>query len=418
MIRDVEWVANEWRDRARSAILNRLNEATAGQALSLHNKWPEYGETPLVMLDTMARALGARTIGVKDEARRFNLSSFKVLGVSHAVLSYLVDRFGLTPSQILTDGVPQRLTLTTATDGNHGSAVAWVARRLGLSSVIFVPTGVSATQVDRMQHFGGDVRQLTASYDDTVDRARSEAEHQGWILVQDTAGQGPEAMPVWVMEGYLTMALESLNQWHREVSEPPTHVFLQAGVGSMAAAVTALLAHIFGETGPTIVVVEPTAAAQFYASTQTGDGSTRVVRGPHATVMTGLACGRVNPLGWQILRSWATVFAACPDDIAARGVRILSNPLPGDRRILAGESGAVTTGLAVSLFDRPTDSLRQLRRVLRIDHGARILLFNTEGPADFKMTRRIIWDGHLPYREEAVSECEKEDGAIDLGPVP
>jgi len=219
-----------------------------------------------------------------------------------------------------------------------------------------------------------------------VKLAAQDAARNGWLLVQDTAMPGYEDIPRRVMQGYLTMFEEAL----AEAGDPmPTHVFVQCGVGSLAAACQAYLVERFGANRPQVVVVESDRAACFYQSMQAGDGRSHPVTGPLDTIMAGLACGEPSLTAWDILKDWADVFVACPDRVTCRGMRVLGNPLPGDPRVVSGESGAVTTGL---LFEacRSGDG-KPLKTALALNERSRVLLFSTEGDTDPEMYRRIVW---------------------------
>jgi diaminopropionate ammonia-lyase len=193
------------------------------------------------------------------------------------------------------------------------------------------------------------------------------------------------------MQGYLTMFDEAFEQ----IGDlTPTHVFIQCGVGSLAASLQAFLVERYGADRPVLICVEPTRAACFYRSVAAGDGSAHVVTGRLDTIMAGLACGEPSSLAWSILRDYADLFVVCPDRVTVRGMRVLGNPLPGDRQIISGESGAVTLGL---VYETATETAnRPLREHLHLSRSSRILLFSTEGDTDPRMYRSIVWGDRLP----------------------
>jgi len=213
------------------------------------------------------------------------------------------------------------------------------------------------------------------------------ADERGWVMVQDTAWEGYTSIPEWIMQGYATMGLEA----YRQLPAKPTHVFLQAGVGSMSGAVTGLFSGIYGDERPIFSIVEPNKADCLFRTAQADDGKLHFVTGDMDTIMAGLACGEPCTIAWEVLRDYADNFLSCPDYIAAKGMRILGNPPGNDPRVISGESGAVTVGLIAELMRNP--SRDNIRKALRLDQDSRILCFNTEGDTDRENYRAIVWDG-------------------------
>ena len=377
--------------------INRFNLKTAEKAMAFHKSFPEYTATPLANLKGLAQMLGVQSIHVKDESKRFGLNAFKVLGGSYAIGSYIAQTLGLDISELSCESMTSPaikaklsdLTFVTATDGNHGRGVAWTANRLGQKCVIYMPKGTASERLENIRKLGADASIMEFGYDDCVRLARDNAAKHGWILVQDTAWNGYEEIPLHIMEGYLTMGLEALQQLNGIL---PTHVFLQAGVGSMAGAITAFSANICGENHrPVAVIVEPNKADCFYRTAYANDGRLHAVTGPMDSIMAGLCCGEPCPIAWDILRDYADDFISMPDYVAAKGMRILGNPLSSDPRVISGESGASTTGLVAEIMQN--DSLDWLRSQLRLDASSRILCISTEGDTDKSNYRRIVWDG-------------------------
>ena len=378
-----------------------FTEATVRQVLRFHRAIPGYQPTRLVRLPALARRWGVAEILVKDESTRFGLSAFKVLGCSHAVARLLCNALGIEFSPVdfttlVGDEVRHRIrqmTLVTATDGNHGRGVAWVAEQLGLKAVIYMPKGSAQSRVDNIRAHGAAVHVTDLNYDDTVRLAGRMARENGWHVIQDTASPGYADIPRWIMQGYTTMSMEAIDQMGGK-RLPPTHVFLQAGVGSFAGAMVAHLAGVFKDETPRFIVVEPTHAACLLASADAGDGRHHAVTGDLETIMAGLACGQPNPMAWDILREFSSAYVSCDDYVAANGMRILANPLAGDDRIEAGESGAVGIGLLDMLANLP--DLIPLKAGLDIGQHSRILFFNTEGATDPENYRKILWHGKYP----------------------
>jgi len=384
----------QWRSEDFSA-------AAARRVLGFHRTIPGYQPTRLVHLPGLARRWGVGEILVKDESTRFGLEAFKVLGGSYAVARLMCRRLGIEPAaldfnELAGDDFRRRIgqmTLVTATDGNHGRGVAWAAEQMGLKAVVYMPKGSVQSRVDRIRAHGATVHVTDLNYDDTVRLAGRMSHENGWQAIQDTAAEGDADIPRWIMQGYTTISMEAIDQMAGK-RLPPTHVFLQAGVGSFAGAMVAHLAGVFNDEPPRFAVVEPTRAACLLASAAAGDGRPHAVAGDLDTIMAGLACGEPNPMAWEILREFSSAYISCDDYVAANGMRILANPLAGDERIEAGESGAVGIGLLDMLANRP--DFIALKTGLDIGPHARILFFNTEGATDPENYREILWHGKYP----------------------
>ena len=374
-------------------IPNHFGLEAAKQVRAFHKSFPEYDPTPLVKLSALAKHLDTGAIYVKDESKRFGLNAFKVLGGSHAIGRTIAQKLDMDFSQLgceqLTSAeIREKLgetTFITATDGNHGRGVAWTAQRLGQKSVVYMPKGTVAERLENIRRLGATADITDMNYDDTVRFCNSLAEKHGWTLVQDTSWEGYEQIPLWIMQGYTTMGLEILEQLQ---DTRPTHIFLQAGVGAMAGAIAGFFADVYRDNPPIITVVEPHKANCFYKTAEANDGKLHAVGGDLDTIMAGLACGEPCSLGWEILSRTAENFISMPDWVAANGMRILGNPLPGDEKIISGESGASTLGLAAEALQNA-----QLRSRLKLDESSRILCISTEGDTDQENYRRILWEG-------------------------
>jgi diaminopropionate ammonia-lyase len=400
MAEGIKWIANPMvKPSGQTPGVQLLAGAEVAVARRFHQSIPGYSPTPLISLTELAGQLGVGGIYVKDESQRFALNAFKVLGGSYAMARYLSRRLGdaeagLTYERLAGPEARETLgeiTFATATDGNHGRGVAWAAKRLGHRSVVYMPKGSSLRRLENIRAEGAEASITELNYDEAVRQAAADAEKSGWVVVQDTAWPGYEEIPAWIMQGYGTMVAEALEQLNLLGVDKPTHVFIQAGVGSLAAAVQGFFAAEFDEGRPITVVVEPDAADCFYRSVLAGDGEPRNVGGDMNTIMAGLACGEPNRTGWEILRDCSQMFVSCPDWVAAKGMRLLGNPLAGDGRITSGESGAVTAGLLAAVMSDAR--LTALRQALRLDAGSRVLLFSTEGDTDPEKYRSIVWDG-------------------------
>lgn len=373
----------------------------AQQVQSFHRSFPGYAPTPLAELPQTAAALELGGFYVKDESRRFGLNAFKVLGGSYAIGSYIAERLGLDMAelsftQMTGTALRQRLgelTFVTATDGNHGRGIAWTANRLQQKSVVYMPQGSASERLENIRRLGADASILPVPYDDAVRHAKAQAAANGWVLVQDTDGPDYTKIPAWIMQGYTTMAWEAFQQLQ---GRRPTHIFLQAGVGSMAGAVTAFFADVYGDgpDAPRIIIVEPEHADCIFRTAAASDGQLHFAAGPMKTIMAGLACGEPCGMAWSLLRDHADAFVSMPDEVSALGMRLLGNPLPGDDRVISGESGAAGAGLAAALMRCP--ELAGLKEKLGLNEQSQVLCFSTEGATDRENYRRVVWDGAWP----------------------
>lgn len=363
-----------------------------------HRGFDEYLETPLHNLMNLAKHLGLKDIFVKDESYRFGLNAFKVLGSAYAIGKYLANRLGHDISEVSLKYLRSKevkkklgeITFVTATDGNHGRGVAWVANQLGHKSVVYMPRGSSLIRLNNIKKEGGDAYIIDGNYEDAVKLSEEMAKENGWVLIQDTAWEGYEAIPTWIMQGYGTIIYEAMKQLAEYGINKPSHVFLQAGVGSFAGAMLGYLVDKFGEDKPTTIIMEADKANCLYLSSM--EGKRVVVEGDMPTIMAGLACGAPNTISYDILMDYADAFLSCPDIVAARGMRILASPLKGDPQIISGESGAaVGIGVISLLMERK--EYKDLRQRLGLDEKSVVLIINTEGDTDPKKYRDIVWDG-------------------------
>ncbi len=398
------WQENPFYSGRVSARVSGFDATTADHVRTYHKSWPGYQPTPLRSLAHLARRWGVGGLVIKDESARWGLQAFKGLGGTYAIGRYLSTYFGLSgvgdyPTLYALRDTRPAVVFATATDGNHGVGVAWAATQLGHQARVFMPRGSAAARIAAIRAVGGQVTVTDWDYDTTVAWVAEEALRQHWVLTQDTVGLGDPAIPRWIMQGYLTLMAEIFTPDSGVGLDPPTHIFLQAGVGSFAAAMTGyLMQRDLGAQRPQIVIVEPFQAAPFFRSAQIGDQHLYSAEGPLETIMAGLACGVANPAAWDILKPAAAGVIACGDAVAARGMRILGQPLAGDPEVIAGESGAVPLGVLSIVMEDP--AYVSLRQKLRLDAEAQILLVNTEGMTDPVGYRHILWDGWYPYAED------------------
>ena len=370
------------------------------KARTFHESFPQYTQTPLAKLPQMAEYLRLGEVYVKDESYRFGLNAFKVLGGSFAMARYIAKETGRDVSELpyavlTSDQLREEFgqaTFFTATDGNHGRGVAWAANKLRQKAVVHMPKGTTQTRLENIRKEGAKVDILEMNYDDCVRLAAKEAaETPRGVVVQDTAWDGYEEIPSWIMQGYGTMAMESGEQLNACGCERPTHVFVQAGVGSLAGAVVGYFTNLYPDNPPVFVVVEADVAACLYKGAAAGDGDIRIVDGDMQTIMAGLACGEPNTISWDILKNHVKTFISAPDWVAAKGMRMLSAPLKGDPQVTSGESGAAPFGALAAIMTM--DEYAPLKEELELNETSRVLLFSTEGDTDPERYKHIVWEG-------------------------
>ena len=388
--KDLSVLQNEKPAQAGQYI--QCNKTVAADVMRFHKSMPVYAPTRLVSLKERAAAHHVKGIYVKDESSRFGLNAFKGLGGSYAMFRILCEKLGLDPAvtsfrDFQKEEIRKQcknIHFVTATDGNHGKGVSWAAKLFGCSATVFMPKGSVEARRVAIEEAGNATAEITEfNYDQAVEYSWSLAQKNGWILIQDTAWDGYEQYPEWIIDGYLTLAAEAAEQLGNII---PTHVFLQAGVGAMAGGVLEFLLSCYRDKPPVMTIVEPTEAACIYHSVKAGDGLTHTIEGNPSTIMAGLNCGTPCRLIWPSVRNKAAFFCACNDIITEEGMRAYANPVGGDKAIVAGESGAVTFGLTNRILQDET-----LRNLFRITADSVILLINTEGDTDPEGYRNIVY---------------------------
>jgi diaminopropionate ammonia-lyase len=359
-----DFVSNPRLDRSRAYgedLRAILSLAAAREARAAISGWAGYAPTPLRDLPALADTLDLAQVLYKDEGHRFGLRSFKALGGAYAVDRLVAQR-----------GVAG-LTVTCATDGNHGRSVAWGARRAGVKAVIYVHETVSEGRAEAIRSFGATVVREGRTYDDSVRACALAAAANGWQIVSDTSWPGYEEVPKDVMQGYALLAIEAEAQ-----GATPTHVFVQGGVGGLAAGVLSHSWETLGAARPVFVVVEPETAACLLESAKAG--AVTAVGGDLDTIMAGLACGEPSILAWKLLDTGADAFMTISDTAAADAMRLLASV-----GVVGGESGVA--GLA-GLIKAARDPA--LRTLLGLDAASRILCYGTEGATDAQVYRKIV----------------------------
>jgi diaminopropionate ammonia-lyase len=389
----VKYLENGYKNaQSDNPLMALFSKAEREKIYTFHKSMgADYTPTPLVKLDGLAAHMGISEFYVKDESQRHPLKAFKLLGGSYAVACIICDMLKVKIEDVdfdylKSDVVKQKLgnlVFAAASDGNHGRSVAFAANRFNQGCVIYMPKGTAVDRIKNIEALGATVVVADGNYDFCGREVSRLSEEKGWVIVPDTASEGDPKIARNVMKGYLTMATEIIG----ELSTAPTHVFLQAGVGSMAATMLAAIKLAYSEAAPQFFIVEPHKANCFYQSGKVGKAVS--VDGDLDSMMAGLSCGVPSPDGWEIIRDFAQGFISCDDLITANGMRILANPIAGDNKVVAGESGAVGTGLVEYMCtNEPT-----LCAQLGLNKNARVLVISTEGDTDTENYRNVVWYG-------------------------
>lgn len=369
----------------RSAILGAPALVQAEHELT---SWQGYAATPLHTLPALAQALGVAAVHYKDEGSRFGLGSFKALGGAYAVARLLCRELGarlgreLSTQDLLTPelrALCADITVTCATDGNHGRSVAWGAQLFGCRCVIYIHATVSEGRKAAIAHYGAEVVRTPGNYDDAVRQADADAQLHGRFVISDTSYPGYMDVPRDVMQGYQLMVQEAAQQLARR----PTHIFVQAGVGGLAAAVCGYFWERDGSERPIFVVVEPDRADCLTQSAKAG--RLTAVTGDIDTLMAGLACGEVSHLAWEILEHGTDGFCVINDQAAVEAMRLLARPLGNDPVIVAGESAVA--GVAAAVAACQSEAARQ---VLGLTADSRILFFGSEAATDPQLYEQLV----------------------------
>lgn len=348
----------------------------------VHRMVPGYRPTALCSLPDLAAELGVKAVWLKDESTRFGLKAFKGLGSIYAMFRIICRKLKMDPASATLEALLrpdcqhriQSMSFATTTDGNHGKGVSWAARVFGCEAVVYMPAGTVPVRAEAIRRAGNARVTVTdMTYDDCVAWTARQAAEQGWFLIQDTAWDGYEKIPEWIMQGYTTLLFEAAEQ----MREAPTHLFLQAGVGSMAGAVAAAACEAWGDVH--VYTVEPTEVACFYDSFRLADGRAHKAAGSGRTEMAGLNCAIPCKTAWELLGGLADGAFACDDVVTERGIRYLYHQEPS---VTAGESGAVTAGLLVEMAKAGAP--------IPLGPDSVILLVNTEGATDPENYQRIV----------------------------
>lgn len=350
------------------------------------SRWPGYKPTPLYQLTSLAQAAGVHNIFYKDESQRFNLKSFKALGGAYAVARQLQARIfqhcgeNASIDDLLGDryqSIIDDVVISCATDGNHGRSVAWGCQMFGCGCVIYIHRDVSEGRQQAMQALGAEVIRVDGNYDASVKQADREANIHQRIIVSDTSYPGYMEIPKDVALGYTVMLAEAVEQMQDSI---PTHVFIQAGVGGLAAAVCAYFWELWGKQRPRFIVVEPEQANCLQQSARLGEPVT--VEGDLDTLMAGLSCGEVSTLAWEILKTGADDFMTVSENAVAPSMQLLAD---GEPPIEAGESAVA--GIAALIAARKDTAMSS---TLGLDEASRIFVIGTEGATDAELYQKLL----------------------------
>ncbi|MES3708720.1 diaminopropionate ammonia-lyase [Pseudomonas putida] len=389
-----------------AALASVMNVAKAQESRQWLSQWSRLnsGSTPLYALPDLAKELGIAQVLVKDESVRSVLGSFKALGAPIALVRLILRTFPeqhFEPVGLLEGKYADALadfTVISATDGNHGKGLAAAAQSIGCRCVIVLHANVSAEREDAIAAYGAQIVRIAGNYDESVEEAAALAADNAWVVVSDTSYEGYEVIPRDVMQGYGTIAAEIVEQTASDAAKPAfTHVFLQGGVGGLAAGIVSYLWEQYGEARPTFVMVEPAQADCLFQSAR--QGKPAKATGSVDSVMAGLACGETSPLAWRFLEPSVDFFMTIEDDEAVIAMRRLAAGGARDIPLIAGESSVAGLAGLTRLVKAGSAAAD-----LGIDGNARVLIISTEGAtapgvyaellgetADSVLERQKVW---------------------------
>ena len=369
---DYQWklsnfISNNNYNFSRKKILNSCGENNINDAFDVISKWENYIPTPLLKLTKLSKRLKLNNVFYKDESKRFHLKSFKALGGAYAV-------------EKITKGNKDKI-VTTATAGNHGRSVAWGSQRLGLKSKIFISEHVSESRKNEMEKLGAEVTRVKGNYEKSLEECILQANRNGWEIIQDVAWENYEIVPKLTMAGYSVMIKEISNQTDQYI----THVFLQAGVGGMAAGAISGIAKYFKRI-PKIIIVEPENADCVLKSVE--KGSLQKIDIKKESIMGGMSCGEVSLVPWQILKESVDNCSTVSDKYVAKTVAMLKNKIFSDEKIVGGECS--TPGI-ISLIASSEDN--KIKKKLELNESSNVLLIGCEGDADEVLYNKLLIKG-------------------------
>ena len=362
-----KFINNENFEFDRSKILKILNSDLLEDAYKTISKWQKYQPTPLESLNKLSKELDLKNIFYKDESKRFGLKSFKALGGAYAV-------------EKITKG-KKDVIVSTATAGNHGKSVAWGAKNLGLNCKIFISENVSETRAEEMRNLNAEVIRVKGNYEDSLNFCKEESKKNNWEIIQDVAWPAYELVPKLTMAGYSTIIKEISVQTNEYI----THIFLQAGVGGMAAGLVAGVANYFKKV-PKIIIVEPENANCVMQSIENNTPTSVDIK--KESIMGGMSCGEVSLVPWQILKNSVNNCVSVSDKFVSQTVAMLADKVVCDISIEGGECS--TPGITSLISCCNND---ETKSALEINENSNILLIGCEGSADIELYQKLLSEG-------------------------
>ena len=351
----------------RQKILNVLPDKFIDDAYNTISSWPSYKSTPLISLNKLSKNINVKNIFYKDESKRFGLKSFKALGGAYAV-------------ENITRG-KKDIIISTATAGNHGRSVAWGSQRLSLKCKIFISEYVSEYRANEMRKLGADVIRVNGNYEASLKECLKQSKKNNWQIVQDVAWENYELVPKLTMAGYSVMIKEITSQTNEYI----THVFLQAGVGGMAAGVISGIAKYFKRV-PKIIIVEPESADCVLKSVE--NGLIKKIEIKKESIMGGMSCGEVSLIPWKIIKNSVNMCLSISDDNIAKTVAMLANCSFTDEKIIGGECSAPGVISLIASYNS-----KEIKENLSLDENSNILLIGCEGNADENLYNKLLSEG-------------------------
>ena len=362
-----KFINNENFEFDRSKILKILNSDLLEDAYKTISKWQKYQPTPLESLNKLSNELKLKNIFYKDESKRFGLKSFKALGGAYAV-------------EKITKG-KKDITVSTATAGNHGKSVAWGAKNLGLNCKIFISENVSETRAEEMRNLNAEVIRVKGNYEDSLNFCKEESKKNNWEIIQDVAWPDYELVPKLTMAGYSTIIKEISVQTNEYI----THIFLQAGVGGMAAGLVAGVANYFKKV-PKIIIVEPENANCVMQSIENNTPTSVDIK--KESIMGGMSCGEVSLVPWQILKNSVNNCISVSDKFVSQTVAMLADKVLSDISIEGGECSTPGITSLISCCNN-----EETKSALEINENSNILLIGCEGSADIDLYQKLLSEG-------------------------
>ena len=351
----------------RNDVLNYIPSNMLGNAYKTISNWKSYKATPLLKLDKLQKDLKLNNIFYKDESKRFHLKSFKALGGAYAVEKISKEK--------------KNITISSATAGNHGRSVAWGAQRLKLRCKIFVSQFVSETRVKEIKRFGAEVIRVKGNYEDSLKECQRLSKKNNWEIVQDVSTKNYKYIPQLTMAGYSILLKEISNQTNQYI----THIFLQAGVGGLAAGVVAGVAKYFKRI-PKIIIVEPDRADCVLQSIKVK--KLKKIRILKERIMGGMSCNEMSLVPWQVLKKTANCCVSISDNNIAKTVAGLKDKKFSKTSIIGGECAAPGVIALIGICNNV-----KTKKFLNLNDNSNILVIGCEGNADVKLYKQLLSKG-------------------------